>query len=314
MAAAPEEPNDRWTITFRALSAFGPEAVCALLEDAQFDAKALKRRAPRQLCSRGDTLLTRAARLGNMAAAQQLLKLGADLEWPTGETDLSPLQVACHCGHDRLVTFFLGRGASISRRNNRGLSAVSTAVHTPNVKCLDVLAKHGADLRSRGLARGNTLAQSAASRGNVAALQYLAQKGVNLFERDYRGSTSLDAAAKQRSGAAGPDNATLEFLHDVLKVGGAAASGAWAKHERRGRRLPVVILRSLVVRGRAVALRDATSTEPWKRSLRFLVNALDERRQASPRSDEEGSEENERKRARLQVCNEGPFRHIVSFL
>jgi ankyrin repeat protein len=208
---AAEEPDDRWTITFRALSAFGPGAVCALLEDAKFDAEALKRRAPRQLCSRGDTLLTRAARLGNMAAAKQLLRLGADLEWPTGETDLSPLQVACHCGHDKLVTFFLKQGASIQRRNNRGLSAVSTAVHTPNVKCLDVLAKHGADLRSRGLARGNTLAQSAASRGNVAALQYLAQKGVNLFERDFRGSTSLDAAAKQRGGQQGPNNATLEF-------------------------------------------------------------------------------------------------------
>ena len=77
---AAEEPDDRWTITFRALSAFGPGAVCALLEDAKFDAEALKRRAPRQLCSRGDTLLTRAARLGNMAAAKQLLRLGADLE------------------------------------------------------------------------------------------------------------------------------------------------------------------------------------------------------------------------------------------
>ena len=141
-AMAAEEPDDRWTITFRALSAFGPGAVCALLEDAKFDQEALKRRAPRQLCSRGDTLLTRAARLGNMAAAKQLLRLGADLEWPTGETDLSPLQVACHCGHDKLVTFFLKQGASIQRRNNRGLSAVSTAVHTPNVKCLDVLAKH----------------------------------------------------------------------------------------------------------------------------------------------------------------------------
>ena len=72
---AAEEPDDRWTITFRALSAFGPGAVCALLEDAKFDQEALKRRAPRQLCSRGDTLLTRAARLGNMAAAKQLLRL-----------------------------------------------------------------------------------------------------------------------------------------------------------------------------------------------------------------------------------------------
>ena len=305
---AAEEPDDRWTITFRALSAFGPGAVCALLEDAKFDQEALKRRAPRQLCSRGDTLLTRAARLGNMAAAKQLLRLGADLEWPTGETDLSPLQVACHCGHDKLVTFFLKQGASIQRRNNRGLSAVSTAVHTPNVKCLDVLAKHGADLRSRGLARGNTLAQSAASRGNVAALQYLAQKGVNLFERDFRGSTSLDAAAKQRGGQQGPNNATLEFLHDVLRVGGAAASQAWAKHERRERRLPVVILRALVVRGRAVARRDSSCTDAWKRSLRFVANALDERQSSSD------DESDDRKRARVLVCNEGPFRHIVSFL
>ena len=163
-------------------------------------------------------------------------------------------------------------------------------------------------MRSRGLARGNTLAQSAASRGNVAALQYLAQKGVNLFERDFRGSTSLDAAAKQRAGQQGPNNATLEFLHDVLRVGGAAASQAWAKHERRERRLPVVILRALVVRGRAVARRDSSCTEAWKRSLRFVANALDERQSSSD------DEADDRKRARVLVCNEGPFRHVVSFL
>ena len=135
---AAEEPDDRWTITFQGAQRSAPAPSALLLEDAKFDADALKRRAPRQLCSRGDTLLTRAARLGNMAAAKQLLRLGADLEWPTGETDLSPLQVACHCGHDKLVTFFL----------NRGLSAVSTAVHTPNVKCLGVLAKRSRRQRS----------------------------------------------------------------------------------------------------------------------------------------------------------------------
>ena len=176
------------------------------------------------------------------------------------------------------------------------------------MKCLDVLAKHGADLRSRGLARGNTLAQSAASRGNVAALQYLAQKGVNLFERDFRGSTSLDAAAKQRGGQQGPNNATLEFLHDVLRVGGAAASQAWAKHERRERRLPVVILRALVVRAGPRRSRDGIHrARSLKRSLRFVANALDERQSSSD------DEADDRKRARVLVCNEGPFRHVVSF-
>ena len=126
---AAEEPDDRWTITFRALSAFGPGAVCALLEDAKFDADALKRRAPRQLCSRGDTLLTRAARLGNMAAAKQLLRLGADLEWPTGETDLSPLQVACHCGHDKLVTFFLKQCLYSEKEQPRPVSCQHGRAH-----------------------------------------------------------------------------------------------------------------------------------------------------------------------------------------
>ncbi|KAH8069668.1 hypothetical protein JL720_11973 [Aureococcus anophagefferens] len=218
-----------------------------MLREAGFTADDLRRQASHELCSRGDTLLTRAARLGHMEAATTLLDLGADLEWPTRATDLSPLQVACHCGHAQgrkrviqvrfnmshadLVAYFLRRGASITRRNNRGLSAVSTAVHTPDVRCLDILAHAGADLASRGLARGNTLAQSAASRGNLNALAYLASRGVNLFERDFRGLCSLDAAAKQRNAVngAGP-NATLDFLYEVLRVGGSAASIAWTRH------------------------------------------------------------------------------------
>ena len=135
----------------------------------------------------------------------------------------------------------------------------------------------------------------------MAALQYLAQKGVNLFERDFRGSTSLDAAAKQRGGQQGPNNATLEFLHDVLRVGGAAASQAWAKHERRERRLPVVILRALVVRGRAVAQTDSSWTCRAGRcaSCRSQMNA-------SRRRDDEADD---RKGRGARAT--GPFRHVV---
>ena len=70
----------------------------------------------------------------------------------------------------------------------------------------------------------------------------------------------------------------------------------------------MVILRALVGRGRAVARRDTAYGEPWKRSLRFVANALDERQSSSD------DEADDRKRARVLVCNEGPFRHIVSFL
>jgi len=312
--------NDSWTIAFRALSAF-PQTAVAMFREARFGTEDLRRQAPHELCSRGDTLLTRAARLGHLGAARALLDGGADLEWPTRATDLSPLQVACHCGHAELVRFFLERGASITRRNNRGLSAVSTAVHTMDVRCLDILARAGADLGSRGLARGNTLAQSAASRGNINALAYLASKGVNLFERDMRaareslsrapaedrprlyrrGLTSLDAAAKQRNvvaAAPGP-NATLDFLHDVLHVGGAAASVAWTRsffrrrlsfsaragggdrtrYQRATVRLPIVGLRALVLAGRAVPRRAPTSqtrsAAEFRRALVFLTSAFD---------------------------------------
>ena len=115
-----------------------------MLEDAKLT-PTLKERAPRQLCSRGDTLLTRAARLGNMAAANNYW-VGSDLEWPT-EKQIYPL-VACHCGHDKLVTFFL-KQAFIQRRNP---PVTGHSRPHANVKCLDVLAKHGADL-GRGLAR-----------------------------------------------------------------------------------------------------------------------------------------------------------------
>ena len=333
MAAAPTgdhvDENDAWTIAFRALSAF-PGTACAMLREAGFTADDLRRQASHELCSRGDTLLTRAARLGHMEAATTLLDLGADLEWPTRATDLSPLQVACHCGHADLVAYFLRRGASITRRNNRGLSAVSTAVHTPDVRCLDILAHAGADLASRGLARGNTLAQSAASRGNLNALAYLASRGVNLFERDFRGLCSLDAAAKQRNAVngAGP-NATLDFLYEVLRVGGSAASVAWTRHVRAARRLPLVVMRALVVRGRAVPAPPADDGgDGLRRVLVFLTSALDpgggsptSRRAPPPahraRPPDARAAPLRKAPARAAAaahCTTGPFRHVVSFL
>ncbi|KAH8073061.1 hypothetical protein JL721_3036 [Aureococcus anophagefferens] len=199
-------------------------------------------------------------------------------EWKTAEIGASKVgnfaPFSCP-GHADLVAYFLRRGASITRRNHRGLSAVSTAVHTPDVRCLDILAHAGADLASRGLARGNTLAQSAASRGNLNALAYLASRGVNLFERDFRGLCSLDAAAKQRNAVngAGP-NATLDFLYEVLRVGGSAASIAWTRHVRAARRLPLVVMRALVVRGGARAAR-ADGGDGLRRVLVFLTSALD---------------------------------------
>ena len=327
------DENDAWTIAFRALSAF-PGTACAMFREAGFTQEDLKRQAQHELCSRGDTLLTRAARLGHLGAARTLLDLDADLEWPTRATDLSPLQVACHCGHAELVSFFLARGASITRRNNRGLSAVSTAVHTMDVRCLDILANAGADLGSRGLQRGNTLAQSAASRGNINALAYLAQRGVNLFERDYRGLSSLEAAAKQRNSVNGAQpNATLDFLHEVLRVGGSAASVAWSKHVRANRRLPLVALRALVVRGRAVPrapLRPEDRNSRLRRVLIFLTSAYSNDAPADavnvkvekipmpggiqmPRPPPP-KKVHHAPRSPAAHCTTGPFRHVVSFL
>jgi len=322
--------NDAWTIAFRALSAF-PATAVAMLREAKFGEGELKRQAPHELCSRGDSLLTRAARLGNIDAARVLLDLGAELDWPTRATDLSPLQVACHCGHADLVTFLLERGASITRRNNRGLTAISTAVHTMDVRCLDILVRAGADLRSRGLARGNTLAQSAASRGNLNALGYLASKGVNLFERDLRGLTALNAAEKASRGpgstaGAGP-NRTLDFLYDVLHIGGAAASREWTRYQRATVRLPIVGLRELVVAGRATpkpAERGSLSTADarFRRALVFATSAYDDSDGAAPPPerllddvrDGPAAYRPTKRRYHPYQCTTGIFRHIVSFV
>ena len=106
---------------------------------------------------------------------------------------------------------------------------------------------------------------------------------------------------RSNEAASRAEQATLEFLHDVLRVGGAAASQAWAKHERRERRWPVVILRALVVRGRAVARRGFIVHGPGSGRC-ASSRTLDERQSSSD------DEADDRKRARVLVCNEGPFR------
>ena len=140
---------------------------------------------------------------------------------------------------------------------------------------------------------------------------------MNLFERDYRGSSSLDVAAKKR-GDQNANNPTLDFLYEVLRVGGAAASVAWTRHQRRERRLPVVCLRALVVRGRATARREPRSKRSaWRAALNFTV-AASPPAPPPPPPDSEDDDASPRSRKHHRsvraTCIEGPFRCIIAYL
>jgi ankyrin repeat protein len=105
----------------------------------------------------GNTPLHSAASLGDVEMVQELLDMGADVNFQN-ERGESPLDYTCRNPHQADDTFpiilgnvtqlLLDRGADINARTNDSWTPLHTAVHYGYIEVVRVLLEHGADVGS----------------------------------------------------------------------------------------------------------------------------------------------------------------------
>eukprot|EP01103_Thecamoeba_quadrilineata_P017848 TRINITY_DN6508_c0_g1_i1.p1 TRINITY_DN6508_c0_g1~~TRINITY_DN6508_c0_g1_i1.p1 ORF type:complete len:600 (-),score=73.54 TRINITY_DN6508_c0_g1_i1:154-1953(-) len=93
----------------------------------------------------GGTALFSAAFEGNLECVERLLAHGALLE-SKDANGLTVLQGACYKGNTAMVAFLLSKGANPELTNNAGRRAVHVAARQGKIDCVDILARHGADI------------------------------------------------------------------------------------------------------------------------------------------------------------------------
>ncbi len=145
--------------------------------------------------SRGScAALTRAARVGNLAAVQQLLAAGH----PVNGADAwgrTALHEAAFWGHDAILQRLLRAGADIHARDAAGRSAHDEALASGNAS--NLLLDAALPRLDLDAPASQPLMILAATQGNTSLLDELLDRGHDVNWQDEKGQTALAAAASQ---------------------------------------------------------------------------------------------------------------------
>ncbi len=96
----------------------------------------------------GYTPLLLAAKNGNAAVLEPLIKSGADVNAPTAN-GTTPLMFAAAAGSADAVTTLIDHGANVNATESyRGLTPIMYAAAADRTEVVNILAKHGADLKA----------------------------------------------------------------------------------------------------------------------------------------------------------------------
>ncbi|XP_066901002.1 ankyrin homolog isoform X4 [Halyomorpha halys] len=151
------------------------------------------------------TPLHLAAERCRVYAAEALLDLGADIESYSGAWACTPLGAAAWCDSCDMVRFLLERGASPSKGDPDGHTAMHFAASNGCVKCVQLLRDYGAE--ARVVAKyGRTPLHEAASIGSIPVIELLLSWGAELNAADWFGETPLGCAVTHQR------EAVIEFL------------------------------------------------------------------------------------------------------
>ena len=161
----------------------------------------------------GDTALHEAARANELETLSELISLGADKD-ARNKLGATPLLLASHAGHKRIVVALLDAGAAATGKKSLmrgGYSPLHAAAANGSTECLQDLIDAGAALRQSAsdsaLGRGTAGGGNNGSRGSATALELaedLGQSGsasllkrasVSEFERYGMWGNPADAAA-----------------------------------------------------------------------------------------------------------------------
>lgn len=155
-----------------------------------------------------ETPLIAAAGMGNRAAAEVLIKKGANVN-AVSKFGGSPLTSAAYFGRYEVVKLLIEKGADLARDGGAAYlqCAKGMAQHTPRtederaryvyIATADLLVAKGVDVNAVDSDGWNALHYTAAN-GNPQVTRYFLKAGVNPNARTARGATPLAAASAHR--------------------------------------------------------------------------------------------------------------------
>jgi len=203
---------------------------------------------------RDDTVLPdleAAIRAGNLAAAAELLRSGADVNRLTPE-GLTPLMIASGLGQAQMVDLLLTAGAQVLALEPRaGATALHKAALSGNPDVIELLLDHGAFIDQQSPILGHTALLDAVVYKHEPAVRLLLKRGARTSIRNHWNETALEIARRdglesiarliEARDKADEDDVRAQTLVPAIKAGDLAeverliASGADVN-----RRLPMV--------------------------------------------------------------------------
>lgn len=141
-----------------------------------------------------DMTLDAAIRAGDLAAAIDLLRSGADAN-RRGPEGLTPLMIACGLGQSQMVDLLLTAGADVLAVEPRmGATALHKGAQSGNADVIGLLLDHGAFIDQQSPVLGNTPLMDAVLHKHGEAVRLLLDRGARTTIRNHWQQTALDLA------------------------------------------------------------------------------------------------------------------------
>jgi len=141
----------------------------------------------------GATLLSLAARAGELEVCRELIKHGADVD-QVGWSGYTPLGAAAFAGHELVVRDLLRAGAGLEVPSRNGQLPLHLAATSGQVRVVKMLLAAKADPKAFNQAGRHVMAEAALN-GQIGVMALLADSGMNVAEPDNHRLNALHAAA-----------------------------------------------------------------------------------------------------------------------
>jgi len=138
----------------------------------------------------GDTVLYLAAKCGNEAAVETLIRASVQtLDWQNHK-GITALSVAAHKGREPIVRLLLKAGAEVNIESNNGSTPLIQASHFGHLEVVRMVVEAGAAV-DRSNNKGTTALMRAAQEGKLAVVEYLLCVGADVNRRNNERMTAL---------------------------------------------------------------------------------------------------------------------------
>ncbi|XP_076442595.1 L-asparaginase-like isoform X2 [Babylonia areolata] len=137
-------------------------------------------------------LLCAAAKAKDIPAIEKLLSSGADVS-AVNQDGRTALHVACSLGNLNIVSFLLGKGASVHLKDNRGDNPLIDAVLSKTIPVINILVQTGARLPWKSIRIAVSLCCAAAT-DDLETIRAWHAAGADMNSADYDSRTALHIA------------------------------------------------------------------------------------------------------------------------